>query len=35
MRVVSSILVLLLLQSSSTIACKARRYLQKNMIEFF
>ncbi len=35
MKTVSSLLVLILLQSSSQVACKTRRYIQKNMIEFF
>ncbi len=35
MKTLSSLLVIILLQSSSQFACKTRRYIQKNMIEFF
>ncbi len=35
MRIISSLLVLILLQSSSQFASKTRRYIQKNMLEYF
>lgn len=35
MKTLSSITIFLLLQLSSSFACKTRRYIQKRMIDFF